>query len=102
MLRAVLDGAEQIGVDTQQLGEHLGIEPVTFAVVLVNGSQLAGIGHGDMHAPGHLRNTEVSDEGLEKLRDLTNLRELYLFETKISDEGGNKLRSELPNATIEW
>lgn len=50
----------------------------------------------------HLRNTVVSDEGLEKIRDLTSLRELYLFETKISAEGGNQLRSQLPNATIEW
>lgn len=49
LLAAVLDGAEEFGINAQYFGEHAGIEFITLALVLVDGSQLAGVGNGDFH-----------------------------------------------------
>ena len=47
-----------------------------------------------------LINTKVTDAGLEHLSGLTNLENLYVIGTKVSDEGVKKLQKALPNCKI--
>ena len=47
-----------------------------------------------------LTSTEVSDADLERLKGLTNLRELYLNDTKTTEAGRSSLRQSLPNCKI--
>ena len=49
-----------------------------------------------------LRNTQVSDAGLEQLEGLTNLKLLYLNDTQVTPEGVKKLQEALPNCKIEY
>ena len=45
---------------------------------------------------------EVIDVGLKYLRDLENLKELWLTGTAVSDAGVASLQHALPNCGIEW
>jgi hypothetical protein len=42
----------------------------------------------------------VSDAGLEQLKGLTNLRKLYLWQTKATSNGVTNLQKTLPNLDI--
>ncbi len=44
----VLDGVKQGGIDPGQLGQHLRIDLVALAFILVNGSKFASIGDDDL------------------------------------------------------
>ena len=51
------------------------------------------------------RNTETGHMAEYVLMDgfkLTNLKELYLFDTYVTDEGIRELRKSLPDCHIEW
>ncbi len=47
-----------------------------------------------------LFSTEVTDEGLENLKELTNLRIVHIISTKITDEGMKDLHQALPNCMM--
>ena len=47
-----------------------------------------------------LYGTQVTDAGLVHLKELTNLRELYLDETQVTDAGVAELKQALPNCKI--
>ena len=47
-----------------------------------------------------LGRTQVTDAGLEQLRGLTNMRELLLYSTQVTDAGVKKLQEALPNCSI--
>ena len=49
----------------------------------------------------NLSNTRVTDMGVESLRRLTRLEELNLVNTRVTDEGVKKLQQALPNCRIE-
>jgi len=44
--------------------------------------------------------TQVSDAGLEHLKGLTQLQQLYFFDTKVTDEGVKKLQQALPKCMV--
>ncbi len=44
--------------------------------------------------------TQVGDAGLEHLRELSHLKHLFLMNTLATDEGAAKLHQALPNCTI--
>ena len=48
----------------------------------------------------HLEDTRISDAGLEHLKGLTNLQYLYLGWTKVTHAGVKKLQQALPNCRI--
>ena len=45
---AMLDGMEQLGIDPTEAGEHLCIEAIALAFVVIDGAQLACVGDGDL------------------------------------------------------
>ena len=45
---------------------------------------------------------EVTDVGLKYLRDLENLKELWLTGTAVSDAGVARLQHALSDCRIEW
>ena len=44
--------------------------------------------------------TKVTDVGLLELRDLTNLKTIYLYGTPVTDAGVFGLKEELPNLSV--
>ena len=48
-----------------------------------------------------LWDTQATDAGLEHLAKLTRLKELWLHNTKITDDGYKRLRAALPHCTIQ-
>ncbi len=59
--------------------------------VVVDGGEIVGL---------NLDDTKVTDEALEKLVDLSNLRWLGLARTSVSPEGVSELKKALPSCTI--
>jgi len=49
-----------------------------------------------------LQGTEISDAGLVHLMGLSNLTDLDLGGTEVSDEGISKLKEALPNCEIDF
>jgi formylglycine-generating enzyme required for sulfatase activity len=49
-----------------------------------------------------LRGTQVSDEGLQVLWELKNLRLVYVQNTKVTEQGVKRLASALPRCKIDW
>jgi hypothetical protein len=47
-----------------------------------------------------LSGTAITDEGLNHLEPLRNLRHLYLLNTKVTEEGVRQLREKLPKTVI--
>ena len=47
-----------------------------------------------------LADTEVTDAGLERLRELSKLQELDLTDTDVSDDGVKKFQQALPKCKI--
>lgn len=50
----------------------------------------------------HLRNTQITDAGLKHLEGLTNLKVLGLKTTKVTDGGVDTLKQALPMCRIEY
>jgi len=44
----------------------------------------------------NLHNTEVTDEGLLKLKTLSKLEKVYLWNSKATPEGAEALKKEIP------
>ena len=49
----------------------------------------------------YLNNTQVTDAGLENLKGLTNLTDLFLNNTQVTDAGVKELQKALPNCHID-
>jgi hypothetical protein len=49
----------------------------------------------------YLSDTQVTDTGLEYLKELSNLQDLALAGTQVTDEGITTLQEALPNCKIE-
>jgi hypothetical protein len=49
-----------------------------------------------------LTGTEITDAGLEHLKGLPNLRQLWLADTRVTKEGVKHLQQALPNCNIEY
>jgi hypothetical protein len=47
-----------------------------------------------------LNRTRVSDAGLDELRGLTSLKEIWVSDSLISNEGVGRFQAELPNLGI--
>ena len=47
-----------------------------------------------------VNNTQIKD--LEPLRELTQLHQLYLYDTQVTEKGVAKLQQALPNCDIYW
>jgi hypothetical protein len=44
-----------------------------------------------------INRTRVSDAGLDRLRGLTNLKEIWVSDSAISDEGWSRFQAGMPN-----
>jgi hypothetical protein len=44
--------------------------------------------------------TQVTDAGLEHIKGLTNLEQLWLIDTKVTDEGVEELEEALPQLQV--
>ena len=49
-----------------------------------------------------LSNTAVGDDTLARLSKLSNLRRLYVGETKVSQEGLASFRKQHPSSVVSW
>ncbi len=48
----------------------------------------------------HLNSTQVTDAGLEHLKELAGFRHLYLFSTQVTDAGRAKIKAALPDLNM--
>ncbi len=48
-----------------------------------------------------LTNSRITDAGLENLKGLTRLEELYVHNTQVTDQGVENLQVALPDCAIE-
>ena len=49
-----------------------------------------------------LQNTNVTDESLVHLEGLTNLQRLDLTYTRVTEQGVSNLKAKLPNCDVTW
>jgi hypothetical protein len=48
----------------------------------------------------NLYGTQVSDEGIQQLKSLKNLRKLYLWQTRATEEGVARLQEAMPQLEV--
>ncbi|HBF16996.1 MAG TPA: ribonuclease inhibitor, partial [Verrucomicrobiales bacterium] len=48
----------------------------------------------------NLWGTQVTDLGLMKLKDLSKLRKIYLWQSKVTEKGAAALKKELPDLEV--